>query len=299
MTMRQWGRCAGTSSGDCRLVQIQVQAVAMAGDKARDRDNAGDGLTKPVRFLRGMVLLLLWFASPVPAATAFSLQHQGVEYDLYRLDPGEEQGLRFYWKRPDGSPYASLQALRQELAARGERLTFAVNGGIYSRDLAPLGLYVEEGKTLVPLNRGRGGGNFFLKPNGVFYVTAQGAGVVQVEDYRPTAPVRYAVQSGPMLVIDGTLHPRFIPGYESRYVRNGVGVDRAGRVVFAISDGETNFHDFGTLFRDRLDCPNALYLDGQISQMYLPPLNHYAFWAWRPLVDIIALTQPDGPTTRP
>lgn len=283
MTMRGQRAGAGTFPGDSVPVQSQGE----------------DRVVWPRCLLWGLVSLLLWLSLPVMAATAFSVQHQGVEYDVYRLDPGEEQGLHFYWKRPDGSPYASLQALRQELAARGERLTFAVNGGIYSRDLAPLGLYVEDGATLIPLNRGRGGGNFFLKPNGVFYVTAQGAGVVQTDEYRPPAPVRYAVQSGPMLVIDGALHPRFIPGYESRYVRNGVGVDRAGRVVFAISDGETNFHDFGTLFRDRLDCPNALYLDGQISQMYLPPLNHYAFWAWRPLVAIIAVTQPAGPTTEP
>ncbi|NCA90228.1 MAG: hypothetical protein EOM92_15365 [Gammaproteobacteria bacterium] len=274
-------------------------AGAFPGDSVPVQSQGEDRVVWPRCLLWGLVSLLLWLSLPVMAATAFSVQHQGVEYDVYRLDPGEEQGLHFYWKRPDGSPYASLQALRQELAARGEGLTFAVNGGIYSRDLAPLGLYIEDGTTLIPLNRGRGGGNFFLKPNGVFYVTAQGAGVVQTDEYRPPAPVRYAVQSGPMLVIDGALHPRFIPGYESRYVRNGVGVDRAGRVVFAISDGETNFHDFGTLFRDRLDCPNALYLDGQISQMYLPPLNHYAFWAWRPLVAIIAVTQPAGPTTEP
>lgn len=283
MTTRQQRTSAGTSPGD------SVQARCQFGGR----------VVGPGRLLWGLISLLLWLSTPVPAATAYSLHHQGVKYDIYRLDPGEEQGLRFYWKRPDGSPYASLQALRQELAARGEQLTFAVNGGIYSRDLAPLGLYIEDGTTLSALNRGSGGGNFFLKPNGVFYVTAQGAGIVRTEDYPPPGPVRHAVQSGPMLVIDGALHPRFIPGYESRYVRNGVGVDRAGRVLFAISDGETNFHDFGTLFRDRLDCPNALYLDGQISQMYLPPLNHYAFWAWRPLVAIIAMTQPDGAATRP
>lgn len=238
-------------------------------------------------------LLLASPPGPLPAATAFSLQHQDASFDVYRLEPGEEQGLRFFWKRPDGSPYGSIQALRRDLAAQGEQLTFAVNGGIYARDLVPLGLYVENGLTLNPLSRGRGGGNFFLQPNGVFYITAEGGRVVQTEDYRPQVPVRQAIQSGPMLVIDGKLHPRFLPGYESRYVRNGVGVDRAGRVLFAISDGATNFHDFGTLFRDRLDCPNALYLDGQISQMYLPELYHYAFWTWRPLVSIIALTRRD------
>jgi uncharacterized protein YigE (DUF2233 family) len=97
-----------------------------------------------------------------------------------------------------------------------------------------------------------------------------------------------------MLVIDGKLHPRFIPGYHSRYVRNGVGVDRGGRVFFAISDAPVNFHDFGTLFRDRLDCPNALYLDGKISQMYLPALDRYAFWAWKPFVSMIGLTEKSG-----
>jgi uncharacterized protein YigE (DUF2233 family) len=230
-------------------------------------------------------------SAPALAATAFSLEHRDIKFDVYRLEKGEEQGLRLFWKRPDGTPYASLYALRQDLAAQGFTLAFAINGGIYSRQMAPLGLYIQEGVTLSPLNRDSGGGNFFLKPNGIFYVTDQGARVVETASYYPLGPVRQAVQSGPMLVIKGELHPRFIPNYESRYVRNGVGVDREGRVVFAISDGEVNFHDFGTLFRDRLDCPNALYLDGQISRMYLPELNYYALWAWRPLVSIIGLVR--------
>ena len=248
---------------------------------------------------RGHWPLVFLLALPLPsasqAATAFSLEHQGIKFDVFRLDQAEAQRLRFFWKRPDGSAYATLYALRQDLAARGEELVFAINGGIYARDRVPLGLYIENGQTLTPLNAGQGGGNFFLKPNGIFYITDQGARVVVTEAYHPAAKVRQALQSGPMLVIDGQLHPRFLPGYESRYVRNGVGVDRQGRVVFAISDGDTNFHDFGTLFRDRLDCPNALYLDGQISRMYLPALHHYALWAWRPLVTIIGLTRAQGP----
>jgi uncharacterized protein YigE (DUF2233 family) len=222
---------------------------------------------------------------------AFTVEHRGTDFDIYRLERGEEQQLRFFWKRSDGSPYGGISALRQELASRGEHLIFAVNGGIYSRKLEPLGLYVEDGERLTALSRGRGGGNFFLKPNGVFYVNEEGARVVETAGYQPEDGVRYAVQSGPMLVIDGELHPRFIPGYHSRYIRNGVGVDPAGRVFFAISDSPVNFHDFGTLFRDRLDCPNALYLDGKISQMYLPDLGRYALWSWKPFVSIIALIE--------
>lgn len=247
------------------------------------------------------LLLLLFAATPMSsvAGTAFSVEHQGTDFDLYRLDRGEEQGLRFFWKRPDGSPYGSIAALRRDLASGGEMLRFAVNGGIYARDLDPLGLYEEDRETLEGLNRGRGGGNFFLKPNGVFYVAEDGAKVVETGRYRPGAKVLNAVQSGPMLVIDGELHPRFIPGYHSRHLRNGVGVDRTGRVVFAISDAPVNFHDFGTLFRGVLDCPNALYLDGKISQMYLPELGRYALWAWKPFVSMIGLTDRIEPELAP
>lgn len=243
-----------------------------------------------------LILPLLWLPSGFSVAgTAFSISHQGTEFDVYRLDRGEEQHLRFFWKRPDGSPYGGISAVREDLSSRGETLRFAVNGGIYSKQLEPLGLYIEDGKILEGLNRGRGGGNFFLKPNGVFYVTGEGARVVETDRYDPRGRVANAVQSGPMLIIDGKLHPRFIPGYHSRHVRNGVGVDRVGRVVFAISDGPVNFHDFGTLFRDRLDSPDALYLDGKISQMYLPKLSHYALWAWRPFVSMLGLTDPGDP----
>lgn len=233
----------------------------------------------------------LWLAGGrALAGQALSMTHRDTPFAVFRLEAGEEPRLRFFWKRPDGRPYGGLAALAQDLAARGETLVFAINGGIYARNLTPLGLYVEQGKTLSELNTGRGGGNFFLRPNGVFFFDEQGARVVKTEEYRPRGTVRQAVQSGPMLVIDGRLHPRFLPGYHSRHLRSGVGLDRAGRVVFALSEAPVNFHDFGTLFRDRLDCPNALYLDGKIVQLYLPELGHRALWAWRPLVSLIALT---------
>ena len=39
-------------------------------------------------------------------------------------------------------------------------------------------------------------------------------------------------------------------------------------MVFAISETPVNFHTFARLFRDRIGCRNALYLDGTISQFY-------------------------------
>ncbi len=219
----------------------------------------------------------------------FSVEHKDVTYDVVRLEQGEEQQLGFYWKRPDGNAYGSIQALREALMKEGKELRFATNGGIYSKSYTPLGLYIENGKRYYKLNRGKGGGNFFLLPNGVFYITDRGAMVVETRDYHPKQKVRHAVQSGPMLVSNGRLHPRFIASSASHYVRNGVGVDREGRVVFAISNMPVNFHDFATLFRDRLDTPNALYLDGSISAMYAPDLNRYGGWGIHTYTSIIGL----------
>lgn len=245
----------------------------------------------PYRYLL-LLSLLVSFPFPVSSASAFSVVHQDTSFDVYRLDKGGEQNLELFWKRPDGIPYSSIYALREALVAQGRVLIFAVNGGIFSEGFTPLGLYIENGKRYYQLTRGAGGGNFFLLPNGVFYITQEGARVVETENYKPRGRVITAIQSGPILVTGGRIHPRFIPGYHSRYIRNGVGVDREGRVVFAISNEPVNFHDFGTLFKDVLDCPDALYLDGNISEMYLPELHRYGGWPWRRFTSMIGIASP-------
>lgn len=245
--------------------------------------------------LRASLLALLAALFPPPSAlsaSAFSIEHADTSFDVYRLQKGEEQNLEFFWKRPDGTPYLSIHALQEALDAEGRRLIFAVNGGIYSEEFTPLGLYVENGKRYYKLNQGKGGGNFFLLPNGVFYITAGGARVVQTNDFDPEGQVVNAIQSGPILVSKGNIHPRFIKGYHSKHIRNGVGVDRDGRAVFAISNDPVNFHDFATLFRDKLDCPNALYLDGSISEMYAPELHRFGGWPWRQFTTMIAIASP-------
>ena len=82
--------------------------------------------------------------------------------------------------------------------------------------------------------------------------------------------VYYAVQSGPLLLEKGKTHPAFNKDLKSRLLRNGVGVTKEGRVVFAISDAKggkwPNLFEFADLFRS-LGCDDALFLDGDISQM--------------------------------
>lgn len=156
-------------------------------------------------------------------------------------------------------------------AAQDRPPALAMNAGMYDADLDAIGLLIENGRLLHPLNTRDGPGNFHLKPNGVFAVEASGAArIVDSADWTPDPDIAFATQSGPLLVINGALHPAFDPDGASRYRRNGVGVRPDGAVVLAISRGRVSFGAFARLFRDRLDCPDALFLDGAVSALAGP-----------------------------
>jgi len=171
----------------------------------------------------------------------------------------------------DGIPYRSFAALEASLGQRSEQVQFAINGGMFDKAGHAIGLSIEDGRELHAINVRKGLGNFHLKPNGVFLVRRDGrAEVVASTDFKPSPDVAFATQSGPMLVIDGQIHPTFEVDGPSRYERNGVGIDPGGQPVFAISRDGVSFGKFGRLFRDRLGARNALYLDGSISSLWDP-----------------------------
>ena len=156
------------------------------------------------------------------------------------------------------------------LAAKTGRPLMAMNAGMYHEDRAPVGLYIEDGETRAPLQAKPGPGNFGMVPNGVFWSDGTTLQVNETLSYAERgATPDFATQSGPMLVIDGALHPRFMADSESRKRRNGVGVSDTS-VHFAISDAPVNFHHFARLFRDELGATNALFLDGSVSRIIAP-----------------------------
>lgn len=182
-----------------------------------------------------------------------------------------QDNLHLLWKDARGQRFGSLEGVEAWAAAQKKSLLLATNAGIFAPGYVPLGLHIAEGKTLVPLNRQQGSGNFFLAPNGVFAVVGNQAGVWETEDFaKRNLKPRLATQSGPLLVQSGKLHPKFTKGSANKNIRSGVGVARDGKVVFVLSQQPVNFHDFARLFRDGLYCSNALYLDGGISGMLCP-----------------------------
>ena len=213
--------------------------------------------------------------APAHALSSSDLMYKGAAYFVVTVQPGQDK-LRLSWQDVNGQPYGTVAALKSALSAQGRRLLFATNSGIYAPGLRPLGLHIQRGQTLVPLNRARSGGNFALLPNGVFWVQGARAGVSESRAYAASnLQPDYASQSGPLLVQGGKLHPSFNAGSQSLKLRSGVGVCKGGPgqgnvVKFAISEGAVNFYDFARFFRDALSCPDALYLDGSISTIYTP-----------------------------
>lgn len=188
----------------------------------------------------------------------------------------EAPDLQLIWRDERGANYTTIEAVQRDVDAHGRRLVFATNAGIFAPDFAPLGLHIEDGERLTELDlQTARSGNFYLLPNGVFVMPEDGpAEIVESAEFH-LAPetLRFATQSGPMLVIDGALHPRFQEGSQNKYIRSGVGVCDGDRLVFALSRAPVSFYDIASLFRDQFSCPNALYLDGAISRMHAPELG--------------------------
>lgn len=224
---------------------------------------AGSVLMKR-KLLIGVVILACYCFCSIWASPA---QMEDDRFLSFVTEPAE---IGLYWKDEHGQVIGSIQNLKCIIERKGRKLRFAMNGGMYTQESSPLGLYIENKVTLSPLNNGSGEGNFYLKPNGFFYITGNNKAVIcRTPDFRNEGNIKFATQSGPMLLWNGAIHPVFKKGSAQVNIRNGVGILPDHRVIFAISKQEVNFYDFAAFFKNRR-CQAALYLDGFVSQAYAP-----------------------------
>jgi uncharacterized protein YigE (DUF2233 family) len=180
------------------------------------------------------------------------------------------QNVQMFLKDDAGQNFKSIENLKTWLERQDKTLEFAMNGGMYRLDHSPQGLYIENFKTIAPLDTASGGGNFYLKPNGVFYLTKNNIPHISTtQSFKNDSAIKFATQSGPMLVIDGAIHPAFKKGSVNLNIRNGVGILPDNTILFAMSKTEINLYDFAEFFK-KAGCQNALYLDGLVSRTYLP-----------------------------
>ncbi len=192
-------------------------------------------------------------------------------YDAHRQD------MRLYSHAPNGGYLRSFEGLQQQLGDDTTHVRFAINAGMFNDSGAPIGLYVQDGDEQKAISLTDGPGNFHLKPNGVFWQGQDGVLHIEVsESYaREMRAPRWATQSGPMLLIDGELHPRIAEDGTSRLIRNGVGLRDGHTAYFVISSGFVSFGRFARFFRDELECRDALFLDGTVSSLWAPSMGRY------------------------
>ncbi|WBU59817.1 phosphodiester glycosidase family protein [Paracoccus albus] len=228
-------------------------------------------------------------ALPAAAADCSRNEHDGQGYVICRISAEEEPRVGLWLYDDEGEALNNFSNLRSFVGP--QTLIFAMNAGMFHADHSPVGLFKSGDETYGQLVTTGGGGNFGLLPNGVFCTGgAQPYQVIESRAFAEAQPqCRLATQSGPMLVIEGELHPRFLVDSDSRYVRNGVGVSADGQTAwFAISDRPVTFHEFGRLFRDGLGARNALYFDGSISRLYAPQVRRNDFgWSMGPIIGLV------------
>ena len=245
--------------------------------------------------MRCVVPWVLLAMSSAHAADCERASSVGKDFIVCRADVSRDR-VEIAYAGEDGKPFGNFEALRRAYAGRGLALKFAMNAGMFHPDFRPVGLLVIGGQTLAPINRGSGYGNFFMQPNGVFMLDADGAQVLATHEFRNHSP-RFATQSGPLLLDRGMLPDTvaFRANSTSRHVRNGVCAPTPAQVALVISEDKVNLHEFARFFRDRLQCTEALFLDGSISSLYAPALKRAdRHSALGPMIAVVEQATPEN-----
>jgi uncharacterized protein YigE (DUF2233 family) len=203
--------------------------------------------------------------------------------------------INFHYKTEENQAYSTLEKVKEKLEKDSLiKVRMITNGGMYSPNNEPQGLYIENYKETNPLDLSnpKDGTNFYMMPNGVFYVDSlNNFGVLTTESFQSQRnklkPIKHATQSGPMLLINGNMHPNFVKNSKNEKIRSGVGVTQDNKLVFLITNDDCNFYDFASCFQDLFNCKDALFLDGAISKMYLDKIStNYTNGFFVPMISI-------------
>lgn len=212
------------------------------------------------RLLPLLVLSTPTFAdvpAPEPGITITRVTHGDALWTVARFDLAEVR-LRLVGQAPgDPNRFSGLH----------DDVWMAMNAGIYETVEVPTGWFVEDGVERAPLNLASGRGNFYMEPNGAFWVDAAGAHVAPSTSVRPEGAVLLATQSGPLLYADGVANAAIQPDWAGRTSRNLVVALDATHVAFVYTQSQVTLGETLDFVRARFPTGDALYLDGTVSDL--------------------------------
>lgn len=138
---------------------------------------------------------------------------------------------------------------------------FAMTAAMFDNDNLPPGLLISNSKKYKNLNLNDGNGNFYLKPNGVLSISENNeVSIQESERFDLTIPYSFAIQSGPMLIIDNKINDAFPNDSKNVNIRSAVGLNN-DELVFAISKSPVNFFQLAEFMKTDMKCTNALHLE--------------------------------------
>lgn len=223
-----------------------------------------------------LVALLCFHGGPHVAAHPWRTQSpcrtQPFEGSRFTVcnDTDREMNIEVYSTDRRGNPLRSFDDFERAYPDEARYVRFGMNAGMFDNQGQPVGLLIQRGKLKHSVNRKSGRGNFYLMPNGILLVDGDSWKIVPTTQFKSIDGIVEATQSGPMLVMDGKLHPAFQADGKSRHIRNGVGIGPDGQPIFVITESPVSFGKFARFFRDEVHARNALYLDGSVSSLWDP-----------------------------
>jgi uncharacterized protein YigE (DUF2233 family) len=213
---------------------------------------------------------------------AFVFKYMNVKYKMYVYDRIKDSlSLSFDLVDSNNNHFTTFDNYRKYLNKSKYEPLMITNAGMFSSNQDPQGLFINKSRNLcfeTDTSHPITDGNFYLMPNGILYIDSLNhPKIISTDDFVANNidihTLKFATQSGPMLLRNGNKNPNLKDRSNNKKIRSGVGVFEDNKLVFICSDGPENFWLFTQLFQDLFDCKNVLFLDGAISGMYLKDVD--------------------------
>jgi len=199
------------------------------------------------------------------------------EYAHYVVDPtSKEVIIRNDTMGKYPKPLSTLNETLDEMGIKNN-IEFAMNCALMEGNGENTGAYNFMGKQIKGVNSQKTTDNFGMhefspggKRNGVLFTNSKGKGawdIVPTEEWNGSG--YYAIQNGPILILDGQINQAFSEESTNRHsYRNGIGIDKSGKLHFILALNDTTFYELSKYMLDQ-GCIKAIFCDANISQVYM------------------------------
>lgn len=156
------------------------------------------------------------------------------------------------------------QSLDLQDIMQQQHAIIATNGGFFTPEMKSLGLRIDNGQELVSIRP--------VNWWGIFYTQANKAYIVTRQQFTPKMGADFAIQAGPLLIINGNIPNKLKPMLASR---TALGINSKGQVILLATENLIlSTQDLAQVMAapesaGGLNCMDAINLDGGGStQMY-------------------------------